>query len=130
MNFKKILALVLVVAMCLSMVPTYAFADDVELWDEGDAAVQNDAPLEDEYIDEDPVTQEPAEEEPEATDPTEPAAEESAPAEASADTSNALTAEELNAYAALGDKAMIGSKTYATFAAAVDAAVKDAVDRK
>ena len=29
MNFKKILALVLVVAMCLSMVPTYAFADDV-----------------------------------------------------------------------------------------------------
>ncbi len=133
MNFKKILALVLVVAMCLSMVPTYAFADDVELWDEGDAAVQNDAPLEDEYIDEDPVTQEPAEEEPEATDPAEPAAEESAPAEpaaeesapaeASADTSNALTAEELNAYAALGDKAMIGSKTYPTFAAAVDAAV-------
>ena len=74
MNFKKILALVLVLAMLVSMVPTYAFADDVELWDEGDYAVQNDAPLEDEYIDEDPVVYDPVPEEPAATDIEEPAA--------------------------------------------------------
>ncbi len=28
MNFKKVISLVLVFAMCLSMIPTYAFAGD------------------------------------------------------------------------------------------------------
>ena len=130
MNFKKILALVLVVAMCLSMVPTYAFADDVELWDEEDVAVQNDAPLEDEYIDEDPVTQEPAEEEPAATDPEEPAAEEPAAeepapaAEAAAPEQTALNNIEKLDFEA-GEVAFVTStsKMYGTVTEAVEAAI-------
>ena len=79
MNLKKILALVLVLAMLVSMVPTYAFAEDVELWDEEEVAVQDDAALEDVYLDEEPeeviVEDEPEATEPEAVEVEEPAAE-------------------------------------------------------
>ena len=78
MNFKRVLALVLVFAMCLSMIPTYAFADFDEeygLIDEADPAAQNETvPEGDVYIDED-GTEEPAVEpvvEPVAEEPAEP----------------------------------------------------------
>lgn len=78
MNLKKILALVLVFAMCLSMVPTYAFAEDegIELVEEEPEAIVEvvDEPEEEPSTEpeEEETPQEPVEEEvPEEPAPTE-----------------------------------------------------------
>ena len=119
MNLKKILALVLVLAMLVSMVPTYAFAEDVELWDEEEVAVQDDAALEDVYLDEEPeeviVEDEPEATEPEAVEVEEPAAEPVAEEPAAVE---GLVAEETNALEAVAetDIAKIGGVGYATLA--------------
>ena len=78
MNLKKILALVLVFAMCLSMIPTYAFAEDegIELVEEEPEAIVEvvDEPEEEPSTEpeEEETPQEPVEEEvPEEPAPTE-----------------------------------------------------------
>ena len=96
MNFKKVLALVLVLSMLLSMIPTYAFADFDELYDE--VAVEEEAPAEvyDEWLEEEEGPAEEPAEEPAAEEPAaeeldeEPAAEEPAaePAAEPADAAN------------------------------------------
>ena len=116
MNLKKILALVLVLAMLVSMVPTYAFAEDVELWDEEEVAVQDDAALEDVYLDEEPeeviVEDEPEATEPEAVEVEEPAAEEPAAVEepAAAAVTEAVAVEETNDFDAADNVAFVEGK--------------------
>ena len=114
MNFKKVLALVLVVAMCLSMVPAYAFAEDVELWDEEEVAAADDTALEDVYIDEDPVV---VEEEPEAIE-EETAAPAEEPAEEPAEVAEVTETEAFEAPTHI--VAEIGSAQFTTLQEAIN----------
>ena len=119
MNFKKVLALVLVLSMLLSMIPTYAFADD-ELLDE--VAVEEEAPAEvyDEWLEEEEGPAEEPAEEPAAEEPAaeeldeEPAAEEPAaeePAAEPADAANDVQGLEAGETLELNDGVVAASAT-------------------
>lgn len=122
MNFKKVLALVLVVAMCLSMIPTYAFADFDELVEE--VPVEEAAPAEefDELLEDDA----PAEEPEEAPEAEEPAAEpEEVPAEeAAAPTAEGLSSEYTADYAAKNVAQVLTSDGWYQFATLAEAIAK------